>query len=526
MNKICVFYTHIIVWFAMLRLSETVRKYVRHYDKEEKQMSKKQPSQSEIDGVQYRRAKLWQIILQSCNALVGMSVYSLIGLASYSANIGYGIATATVGVILASTRILDGITDPLLAFVYDRVNTRFGKLRVLMIGGYLIEALGLLCMFSLLSGKGFGILVFVVTYVVYVIGYTITNMTAQTLPAIMTNDPRQRPTIGVWTTAFNYLVPMVMTMLLNVVLLPMFGGEYNQAFLSAACWVCLAMGAVGTVLVCIGISEFDKPEYFEGTNRDKEPLRLKDMLDVLLHNRALQCYIASNVSDKIAQQTMTQAVINTMFNGILIGNMGLATILTVISMVPSIFFAAFGARYVGKHGSKKGIVNWTYISMGITVVLFVFFVIIDPKTIGVMGSPTMMIFVVLTLLQNGSNMCITTSITSYMADTIDYELDRSGKYIPAVITGTYSLIDKLVTSLSAVIATGAVALIGYTSTMPQPSDPSTPGIFWITMAVKFGLPFVGWITTLIAMKFSPISKEGMVEVQKRIAEKKAALKAQ
>ena len=43
--------------------------------------------------------------------------------------------------------------------------------------------------------------------------------------------------------------------------------------------------------------------------------------------------------------------------------MGLATILTVISMIPSIFFAAFGAKYVGKYGSKKGIVNFTCISM-------------------------------------------------------------------------------------------------------------------------------------------------------------------
>ena len=57
-------------------------------------------SQSEIDGVQYRRAKMWQIILVACNALVGMSVYSLIGMASYSASVGYGVTTAVVGGIL------------------------------------------------------------------------------------------------------------------------------------------------------------------------------------------------------------------------------------------------------------------------------------------------------------------------------------------------------------------------------------------------------------------------------------------
>lgn len=50
------------------------------------------PTQSEIDGVQYRRAKLWQIILIACNALNGMAVYSLVSMASYAANIGFGIA--------------------------------------------------------------------------------------------------------------------------------------------------------------------------------------------------------------------------------------------------------------------------------------------------------------------------------------------------------------------------------------------------------------------------------------------------
>lgn len=274
-------------------------------------MAKQKVTASELDGVQYRRAKLWQIILYACNGFVGMSIYSLINLASYSASIGYGIATAALGIILTCTRILDGVTDPLLAFVYDRVNTRFGKLRVLMVSGFAIEAIALLCMFNFMSSKGFGWPVFTIFYVIYVIGYTITNMTAQTIPAIMTNDPKQRPTVGVWSTAFNYLVPMIMMMVLNMVLLPMFGG-------------------------------------------------------------------------------------------------------------------------------------------------------------------------------------------------------------------TYSFIDKIITAFSAVIATTSIMVVGYTHSLPQPSDALTPGIFWLTLALKFGLPLVGWAITLIAMRDCPLTKEGMVDIQKRIAEKKAA----
>ena len=173
-------------------------------------------TQSEIDGVQYRRAKLWQIILYACNGMVGMSVYSLIGLASYSASIGYGITTLVVGYILTGTRIFDAITDPMVAFLYDRINTKFGKLRIMLAGGFIIEAIALLAMFDFASSKGFGTIVFILLYCLYVIGYTITNMTAQTIPALLSNDPKQRPVIGVWTTAFNYLVPMAMSMVMNV----------------------------------------------------------------------------------------------------------------------------------------------------------------------------------------------------------------------------------------------------------------------------------------------------------------------
>ena len=258
-----------------------------------------------------------------------------------------------------------------------------------------------------------------------------------------------------------------------------------------------------------------------------EKIPISAVIGIQLYNDKEQIeegYVASHASDKLAQQVGSQAIINTMLNGILIGNMGLATTLSMISMVPSIFFAAFGAKYVGKKGSKKGIVTWTCVSMAITSVLILFFIFTDTRQIGVIGSWNMIVYVLLTLLQNGSNMCITTSNNSYMADTIDYELDRSGRYIPAVVSGTYSLIDKLITSVAAVIATGAVAILGYTTTMPQPTDAYTSGIFWMTLAIKYGLPMLGWVITLIAMPGCPLTKEEMVNVQKRIADKKDALR--
>lgn len=488
-------------------------------------MAENKLSQSEIDGVQYRRAKLWQIIMVAASGFVGMGFYSLIGMASYAASIGFGIATVAVGGILTFTRIFDAVTDPLLAFVYDKVNTRFGKVRVLLVAGWLIMVLAVLMMFSWAAGKGHGIVAFVLLYVVYIIGYTLYNMTGQTLSPLMTNDPKQRPMVGVWSTVFNYVVPISLSMIFYVVLMPKYGG-FNLEFLSAVCWVTIAFSAIGLVCTCIGISEYDKPENFVGTTAKKEKLKLKDMLEVLKNNRPLQCYIAAGASDKIAQQVASQTIITTMLGGIIIGNMSISTTLSTVSIIPSILFAVVGAKYAGKHGSKKTIITWTYMCIYVTCATVLFFVFLhmggNTRNISA-AMPLMVLYVVLTLALNGTKMCVTTGSSAFMADVIDYELDRGGKYIPAVVSGVYSLIDKLVSSVSALIATGAVALIGYRETMPQPTDELTGAIFWMTMTLMYGLPLIGWVITLIAMRFCSLGKEEMVEVQKRIADKKAVL---
>lgn len=489
----------------------------------------KKATASELDGVTYRRAKLWQIICYACNAFIGMSVYSLIGMASYAASIGFGVTTAIVGIILTSTRILDGITDPLLAFVYDKVNTKHGKIRVMMATGWVIESLALLCMFSWGTGKvtgAAGIVVFTIIYIVYVIGYTIVNMTAQTIPALISNDPKQRPMIGVWVTAFNYLLPMTLSIVFNVVMLPMYGGTYNLEFLSAVCYLVIFVSFIGLVSVCLGVSEYDKSENFAGLNVKKEPLKMKDMVAILKDNRPLQCYIAAVASDKFAQQTASQAIITTMLYGIIIGNMGLSSILSMVAMLPSIIFAVFGAKYAGKYGSKETIVTWTKICLVGGVISILFFIFGDASQIATMFSPMMIGYVLLTLFLNGAKMCVTTANTSFMADIIDYELDRTGKYVPAVVSGTYSFLDKIISSFGALLATASVALIGYTSTMPQPGDACTKGVLILTIGLTYGLPMVGWICTLVAMKFCKLNREEMVEVQKRIAKKKEDLKGQ
>lgn len=79
-----------------------------------------------------------------------------------------------------------------------------------------------------------------------------------------------------------------------------------------------------------------------------------------------------------------------------------------------------------------------------------------------------------------------------MADCTDYELYRSGRYVPGMVATVYSFVDKLISSFATTIVGIFVAAIGYTSTTPQIGDELTTGIFIVTMFLYNGMPILGW----------------------------------
>jgi Na+/melibiose symporter-like transporter len=481
----------------------------------------KKLTQSEIDGVQYRRAKTWQIALSQLAGGSGMVFYALVTLMSYVANEGYGIVMAVVGVLLTVTRIFDGLIDPFLAVIIDRVNTRFGKLRLFMGIGWIIRSLAVLLLFVWGSDAGHGIVYFVAMYVLYIIGSSIYDITSNMVGTVMTNDPRQRPAINVWSTVYNYLIPTILGLVSTLVILPMFGNRYTTKMLAFLCLIYIPVSLVFMLVGFAGITEVDKPENFQGVSAGgaENSVRLRDMFLLVKDNRPFQMYIISSVSAKLAQQTTSQAMVSTLLFGVLIGNIQFGTILGTISMLPAILFAIIGAKYAGKFGNKKTTITWTQICLAVSVVSIVFLAAIDMKQIS-KNIIIMVVFFVLLLLVNGAKMCVTTANGAMRSDIVDYELDRSGKYLPAVVTATYNFIDQLISSLGSTIAAVGVSLIGYTATSPQPTDAATPAIKWMTLFLYYGVPVIGWVIGLIAMKFYKLSKEEMVNVQKRIEAKK------
>ena len=490
-------------------------------------------------AVGIHRAKTWQIALAMLTGSGQMSFYLLMASATYIGNGNFGILVAVTGIIITASRILDGVTDPLIAYVIERFNSRFGKIRIFMMLGWAIMALASTLMCNVGAGLGLsgvaGLLYFIVCYVIYIIGYTFVVVSTSITGNVMTNDPRQRPTLSVWSTAYSYLTPMVMSMISMAVILPKFDNIQGSAYFSSLNIFVVVVSLVFYLLACIGITPYDKPENFEGirlSKEEEEKPKLKDMLALLRENKELQRYIVAASSDKLAQTIGSASVVSTMLFGIMIGSMGLSSILSAIAMLPSIVFAIIGAKIAGKKGNRKSMIDWTWACIVLNVLYAVFLLFAPLTSIGGIMSGGLsggamalaVAFVLFNFANGGFKMVVSVATNALRMDIVDYEMDRTGKYMPATVSAVYSFVDKLVSSLGASIATAAIALIGYTTTTPQQGDPLTWGVKIMTVVLLVGCPLVGWICTLLSMKNSRLTYEEMQNVQARIAEKKAAVK--
>lgn len=497
--------------------------------------NKKLSAASVRDGVEYRTASKLSMALGVATNGGGMCFYLLMMYASYIANAGYGIAVAVAGIIITGTRIFDGITDPLVAFVFDRIKAgKHGKIRIFLLAAWGVMALACFMMYDWMSGKYTGVAGvawFIGIYVVYIIGYTMMNMSSGAVGNLITNDPTQRPFMNLIGTLYSYCVPMVFNTIISFAVLPKYDNQYNEACLREACVWYVFAALVFILLACIGLTPCDKPEVLNsvtfGDDGKEKKIGFKDMWHLLKDNRNMQMWIITGASDKLAQTTAGQSIVMTLLSGVLIANYQAATMLGNITAIIGIAFATIGGMYVAKFGAKKATSVWSWACIGLSVVMVVFCTILGPtgmSSIGKFGVP-MIIYLVLNVGLTGFKMILSTASGVMRADVCDYEFERSGNFMPGTVGGVYSFLDKIISSLASTIAALMVSLIGYKTVMPQMGDKATPAVFWMTMFLAFGLPVIGWIFNVISMKYYDLDKERMVEVQKNIAAMKAEQEA-
>lgn len=472
-----------------------------------------------MENSKYNRARIWQIALFALNMMSTNFYLFLMSYVSYYATGLLGMATVFVSTLATAMRLFDGITDPIIGWMMDHMNGRFGKFRPFLVIGNALLILSMILMYKTthLVPESIQIPYFVLIYALYILGYTIQGTVTTAAQTLLTNDPKQRPLYGGFTGVYMVFLQTGFSYLIASYLVPKYGEMGYDFFSELIVWV-IVIAFIFMVCAFIAIAPKDRPEYYSQlTSSADEKATFKDYWEILKHNRALQMLVISESTDKLATTIASNSIVGVMLFGIIIGNYEVMGNLSVITTIPNLILLFLGIMVARKGGQKKTYVLSTWGCVIMQVCMTLLFIFGDPTQIDLKSFRFMNVaFVVLYLAVNGIRNIGSNMMIPMMADCTDYELCRSGHYVPGMVATVYSFVDKLVSSFATTIVGVMVALIGYTSTTPQIGDTLTTGIFVIAMILYNGMPILGWVISIIAMKFYPLNGEKMQEIEEQI----------
>ncbi len=521
------------------------------------------------------RAKMWEIMMYALNNTSTNTYMMVVGYISYFLIGIVGLASVMAGSIVTIMRIWDGVTDPFVGMVVDKTNGKFGKNRPFIVVGQIIMFITTFFMFNFIPKMSTSIRfpVFIVIYMIYIIGYTCQCVVTKSAQTCLTNDPKQRPIFAMCDTVYNIvlmniLIPIVVTDYLtplysltaennaaeiaNLVaqnpnlagIVEKSGGNlsafYNPAFFTTLQLSFGALSAVFAVCAIIALSRKDNAKYF-GTGKAQK-VGIKDYADTLAHNRAIQMLVVSASTDKLFMSTMSNSTVMICLFGIVFGNYASYSSYSQITSIPIALISILLMNKIARQmGQKASMMTGTYggIIGSILITAFLVFAnpkgdtakfalpafrIIKPSTWGTLftgWTGTALIFILLVIAWRGVQALSSSIVITMTADCADYEVYRTGKYVPGLMGTLFSFVDKLVSSLAATVVALFYSFAGFKDALPDTNTPYSDAIFWATVGCFVLLPIVGWLCNVVAMHFYPLTKEKMEEIQAEIGRIKA-----
>lgn len=523
------------------------------------------------------RARQWQIALFPFNNAATNVYFAFYTYFTYYAlmyltgSVGTSLAGTVVSGALAlgiSTfnslfaplmRVFDGITDPVCGGLMDRTATRIGKFRPFMIVGNGLLALSVLLMMVVFRGipDSMGVLrwvAYIVSYIIYVIGYTAQCACTKAGQTCLTNDPKQRSQFVIWNmigmigsiVLINVMAGGVLT---NEAICPkgtiqyevdgvmqtLRGAAYGVQFYNIMVPFVIILSAIYTTMAVAAIAEKDRPEFW---GVSEEPATFKDYVGILKNNTEIRWLVLSAGLNKLASTVATSGTVAFLVYGCLMGDYnGLFIPFYALCFVFMGIFFAWGSKTAGSKGQKRGVAQFTCFAFLFYIGVLILLCLYDhnnPATWLSLFSTEggfhitinlyTILFIVLYGCGYGSFNCCDNLTIPMVADCTDYETYRSGNYVPGIMGTVFSLVDKLISSLQTLLLQiFIVFLVPGLNALPAEDTPYMEGMKLSAIICFCLLPMAAWCVTVFCMTRYSLSGEKMREVQAVNAVRKAAV---
>ncbi len=490
------------------------------------------------------RAKFYQLALFPMNN--GATNVYFVLILSYIATFGnkvLGLAMIFASFMVTGMRVFDAITDPIIGAIMDKTDGKFGKFRPFMVLGNLIMAVSVILLYMVTPLIDESLLwlrytAFIVLYAVWVIGYTFQTSVTRSAQSVLTNDPKQRPLFTVFNTIGSLAGMGVMQFIGPIVAGDGFAGDYNATWFAIMTPIGIVVSVLLTVLAVVGIWEKDRTKYF-GLGGKQEQVKVSEYIGIIKNNKPLQRLMIAGGGCKLALSIATNMTVLIMLYSCMMGAYdNLYLPMMVVGYVFSVPFFLLTVRTSQKHGQKKSLMTYVAVALicyvGVLVMLLLWqkgdpawnLSVYSGKLFGEGFQITVnlytLLFVVFFGMGYGAYYATADMPIPMVADCADYETYRSGKFIPGIMGTLFSLVDKLVSSLSATVVSVALLFIGV-SDLPTKTTQYVTGMNWVVIALFCLVPMAAWSLCLWAMKGYDLDGQRIRTIQAVNAARKQAI---
>jgi len=484
------------------------------------------------------RAKFYQLALFPMNN--GATNVYFVLILSYIATFGnkvLGLAMVFASFMVTGMRVFDAITDPIIGALMDKTNGKFGKFRPFMVIGNVTMAVSVILLYMVTPIIPKDVMwlrytVFIALYAIWVLGYTFQTSVTRSAQPVLTNDPKQRPLFTVFNTIGSLVGMGVMQFVGPILAGDGFAGDYNASWFRIMTPIGVVVSILLTILAIVGIWEKDNEKYF-GLGGKQEKVKVSEYISIIKANKPLQRLMVAGGGCKLALAIATNVTVLIMLYSCLMGNYdGLYLPMMVLGYVFSAPFFLLTVRTSQKHGQKRSLM--TYVAVALICYVGVLALLLMWKqgnpafnlTLMADGKLSINLYTILFILFFGVGYGAYYSTADMpipmVADCADYETYRSGKFIPGIMGTLFSLVDKLVSSLSATVVSLALLFINVRD-LPTKETAYVDGMNWVVIALFCIVPMVAWLLTLWAMKGYELDGKRVKTIQKVNAARKQAI---
>lgn len=368
-----------------------------------------------------------------------------------------GMKATLVGTLLLVSKLFDGVTDLLVGFVIDKTNTRFGKARPYEICIVFVWLLTIL-MFSTpnFGTTGKAVFIFIMYTLINSICATFLNGGDAVYLARSVRSEKNRVSV----MSFNGGIIMLFIIVFSMFLPQLIAGIGS----TKAGWTVIAV-AIGIPMAIIGMLRFafvKEVVHTEPvkTGETEQTVPLKTGLSCIMKNKYI--WILAGMTFVVQLATNIGSAVNTYYFKYIMGNIRLATLVSMSSMITPLVMIVFpvltrkfGTVTILKIGAVLGVIGY-----GIRII----------------GGTNLVTLTVGSLIGGVAILPVTMMISIYLIDTMDYGEWKTGTRVEGMLGSVNSFCSKLGSGIASALVGLIMGLAGYDGSLAVQSASANASI--------------------------------------------------